>query len=101
MNNTEILSVVSYNSTGFNQQRADFLCDILLSRNIENCILALQEHFIFDKNLMKIEKQLPSDLVVYSIGSFKDTACMKRGRGKGGLSLIWHKSLDQDYNALD
>ena len=49
---------------------------------------------IFDKNLAKIEKLFPSDLVIYSKGSFKENSRIKQGRGKGGLSFIWHKSLD-------
>ena len=69
---TDILTVISYNSTGFNNQRADFICDIIDKRNRENCIVAVQEHFIYEKNLNKIEKMLPNDLVVYSKGSFKN-----------------------------
>ena len=91
---TDVLQFYSYNSTGFNAQRADFICDILDKNKKENCIFAIQEHFIFEKNLSKIEKLLPKDLVVYSIGSFKDNSRILRGRGKGGLSLIWHKSID-------
>ena len=91
---TDTLTVISYNSTGFNNQRADFICDILDKRQRQNCIFAIQEHFIFERNLVKIEKSLPNDLVVYSIGSFKDNTRIKRGRGKGGLSLIWHTSID-------
>ena len=88
------LTLVSYNSTGFNQQRAEFVCDILHELGRENCIFALQEHFIFEKNLTKIEKLLPNDLVVYSIGSFNDCSSIRRLRGKGGLSFIWHRSFD-------
>ena len=91
---TDTLTLISYNSTGFNNQRADFICDILDKRNRQKCIVAIQEHFIFERNLAKIEKLLPKDLVVYSIGSFKDNSRIKRGRGKGGLSLVWHKSVD-------
>ena len=91
---TDNLTLISYNSTGFNSQRADFICDVIEKRNRQNCITAIQEHFIFEKNLTKIEKMLPNDLVAYSKGSFKDNSRIKRGRGKGGLSFIWHKSID-------
>jgi hypothetical protein len=64
------------------------------SNKKENCIFAVQEHFIFEKNLTKIEKLLLKDFVVYSIGSFKDNSRILRGRGKVGLSYIWHKSID-------
>ena len=85
------LTLVSYKSTGFNLQRGEFVCDLLQEIGRESCILALQEHFIFEKNLAKIEKLLPNDLIVYSIGSFKDCSNIKRGRG---LSFIWHRSFD-------
>ena len=62
-NKSDLLTILSYNSTGFNNQRAEFICDIMENINRENCIFAIQEHFIFDKNLAKIEKLLPNDLV--------------------------------------
>ena len=55
---TDILTVISYNSTGFNAQRADFICDIIDERKRENCIIAIQEHFIFEKNVAKIMRKL-------------------------------------------
>ena len=48
---TDILTVISYNSTGFNNQRADFICDIIDKRNRDNCIVAVQEHFIYEKKI--------------------------------------------------
>ena len=93
-NKSDLFTLLSYNSTGFNSQRAEFICELLENRNRENCLIAIQEHFIFDKNLAKIEKLLPNDLVAYNVGSFKDNSRLKMGRGKGGLSLIWHKSID-------
>ena len=95
------LTLVSYNSTGFNQQRAEFVCDLQKQFSRENCILAIQEHFIFEKNLTKIEKLLPNDLVTYSIGSFKDNTNMKRGRGKGGKSMIGETKEKQASGCLE
>ena len=69
---TENLTIISYNSTGFNRQRADFICDIIEKLKRENCIIAVQEHFLYEKNLTTIEKLLPNDLVVYGKGSFKE-----------------------------
>ena len=46
------------------------------------------------RNLAKIEKLLPPELCIYSVPAFKDDSQIKRGRGKGGLSQIWPKSLD-------
>ena len=97
---SETLTIISYNSTGFNQQRANFICDIIDQNDRENTIVAIQEHFIFEKNLSKIENLLPNDLVIFSIGSFKDCSRIKRGRGKGGLSLIWHRSIDHNISRI-
>ena len=46
------------------------------------------------RNLSKIEKLISDDFVVYNLPAFKDNNQIRRGRGKGGLSQIWPKSLD-------
>ena len=63
---------LSYNSTGFNSQRADFLTDFTQVLGMNRCLVSIQEHFIMKRNLTKIESLLPSDYVVYSVAAFKD-----------------------------
>ena len=93
-NNMEDIIFLSYNSTGFNSQRADFLTDITSVLGMSRCFVSLQEHFIMKRNLAKIANLLPNDYIVYNIAAFKDNDQIRRGRGKGGLSQIWHKSVD-------
>ena len=61
------LIFLSYNSTGFNSQRGDFLSDITEILGKQKCFISVQEHFIMKKNLSKIEKCLPADVTVYSV----------------------------------
>ena len=91
---SESVYFLSYNSTGFNSQRADFLSDLCSQFGIQNCFLSVQEHWLLKGNIAKIENLMSNDLVVSSIGAFKDTVQVKRGRGIAGLSQIWHKSVD-------
>ena len=46
------------------------------------------------RSLPRIEKLLPDNLCVYSVAAFKEED-IRRGRGKGGLSMIWPKCLDK------
>ena len=79
---------ISYNGTGFNTQRAEFLIDICNEMGRSQCFMSVQEHFLLDRNTGKIENVLPNDFIVYPIGSFKDSTQVRRGRGKGGLAQI-------------
>jgi hypothetical protein len=88
------LIFLSYNSTGFNSQRSDFLANICDNLDRSLCMISIQEHFLLEKNKWKIESLLPDDVVVYTIGSFKNNTQVRRGRGIGGLAQIWPKSLD-------
>ena len=82
---------LSYNSTGFNTQRAELLNDVCSEYD---CFLSVQEHWLLHKNKSKIDNLMSSDQVVYSIGAFKDHTQVKAGRGKAGLAQIWHESVD-------
>ena len=85
---------MSYNSTGFNAQRAEFVTNICNEIGRTRCFTSIQEYFLLERNTNRLEKLLPDDMIVYPIGSFKDNTQVKRGRGKGGLAQIWPKSLD-------
>ena len=90
----ESVYFLSYNSTGFNTQRAEFLSEVCSEFGIQNCFLSIQEHWLLKGNISKIANLMSKDLVVSSIGAFKDNIQVRRGRGKAGLSQIWHKSVD-------
>ena len=85
---------MSYNSTGFNIQRAEFITDLVYSLGHKNFFLSIQEHFLMARSVQLIDRLLPDDLCVYSVAAFKEDD-IRRGRGKGGLSMIWPKSIDK------
>ena len=90
---------LSYNSTGFNLQRAEFLTDLISILGQDKCLISLQEHFLMSRSLNKIAELLPEDLCVYSVAAFKEGE-IRRGRGKGGLSMIWPKCIDKFITRL-
>ena len=90
---------LSYNSTGFNLQRAEFLTDLITILGRDRCLISLQEHFLMSRSLKKIEESLPDNLCIYSVAAFKEFD-IRRGRGKGGLSMIWPKRLDKYITRL-
>ena len=92
---------LSYNSTGFNTQRAEFLSDICSEFDIANCFLSLQEHWLLNKNMSKISNLMSDDQIIFSIGAFKDNTQVRPGRGKAGLAQIWHKSVDHLVSRLN
>ena len=52
---SESVYFLSYNSTGFNSQRADFLSDLCSQFGIQNCFLSVQEHWLLKGNIAKID----------------------------------------------
>ena len=65
---------LSYNSTGFNLQRANFITDLITVLGENRCLMSIQEHFLMSRSLGLIEQMLPDNLSVYSIEAFKDSA---------------------------
>ena len=98
-NHTSVSSIenvffLSYNTTGFNEQRGEIINDIHNNLGIQNCFTAVQEHWLLGKNKSRIKSILPNDLEIFSIGAFKNLVQVRKGRGIGGLAQIWHQSVD-------
>ena len=98
-NHTNVSSIenvffLSYNTTGFNEQRGEIINDIHNNLGIQNCFTAVQEHWLLGKNKSRIKSILPNDLEIFSIGAFKNLVQVRKGRGIGGLAQIWHQSVD-------
>ena len=85
---------LSYNTTGFNEQRGDIINDMCNTLGKQNCFIAIQEHWLLGKNKSRIKTILPDDLEIFSIGAFKNHIQVRKGRGKAGLAQIWHQSVD-------
>ena len=80
-NNSDVI-FLSYNSTGFNSQRAQYLTELTEVLGMSRCLVSLQEHFIMKRNLTKIANLLPSDYVIFNVAAFKDCDQIRRGRVK-------------------
>ena len=75
------LPLVSYNSTGWGNNKIDLINTILISHGVLVC--ALQEHFLLKDNLYKL--QCFDQFEVFSIPAFKNNNVVSSGRPMGGL----------------
>ena len=97
------LCVTSYNSTGFGQDKIDFIKTLLLFSDI----LCLQEHFILsssDKkysNTDKIRRAFGDKYDMYITPAVKTNEQVTRGRGKGGLCTLWKKGLTKYVSKIE
>ena len=97
------LCVTSYNSTGFGQDKVDYIKTLLLFSDV----LCLQEHFLlgsFDRkhsNTIKIRRAFGEDFDMYIVPAFKSNESISRGRGKGGLCTMWSKGLTKYVSKVD
>ena len=80
------LSLMSYNSTGWGNFKADLIRTLLLSFGVH--ILAVQEHFQLRDNTFKISKCF-NDFDVFSTPATKSNNTVHSGRPSGGLCFIY------------
>ena len=90
------ISTVSYNTTGWNNFKVDFINTILLTFAVQ--LFAVQEHFLLKENLYKLD--CFRDYEVFSIPAFKNNDSVHSGRPSGGLSLIYSHSVSQYVTRL-
>ena len=86
-NSKDDVLFLSYNSTGFNPQRAEFLTELLSILGQDKFLFSLQEHFLMSRSLPRIEKLLPDNLCVYSVAAFKEED-IRRGRSFHDLAKV-------------
>ena len=94
---TNDISLLSYNTTGWNVFKADFINTIMITHKIEIC--AIQEHFQLADNLVKIEREL-SNFEVFALPAYKSNQRVHSGRPSGGLAFIYDKHLAQYVTRL-
>ena len=81
--------------TGFGIPAQNYIRTLLLFTDI----LCIQEHFLLDSqdkkysNTKKLVKQFGASHDMFIVPAHKDNTEVSRGRGKGGLAIIWKKSL--------
>ena len=87
--------MTSYNSTGFGIAAQSYIQTLLLFSDI----LCIQEHFLLDNkdkkhsNTNKLRNKFSNSYDMFIVPAYKENLQVSRGRGKGGLAMLWHKSL--------
>ena len=89
------MCVTSYNSTGFGLAAQNHMQTLQLFSDI----LCIQEHFLLDgkdknhSNTDSLRKLLGSQFDMFIVPAVKENNNITRGRGKGGLAMLWKKGL--------
>ena len=89
------ICVTSYNSTGFGLAAQNYIETLLLFSDI----LCIQEHFLQDSkdkkysNTNKLRNKYSTTHDMFIVPAYKENRQVSKGRGKGGLATLWHKSL--------
>lgn len=86
------MSILTYNTTGWNAFKGNLINTILLSHSIQICFI--QEHFLLDKNMCKLNQSF-QQYDVFSIPAVKSNAQIHGGRPSGGLAIIFHKNISR------
>lgn len=83
--------LLSYNSTGFNGVKGNFLNFLGASLNID--IFCLQEHFHLRQNVSKVQNEL-LNYDSFILPATKSCDRVSTGRPSGGLCIFWKRSLN-------
>ena len=104
MNNLDKeLAICSYNSTGFGLAAQNLMDKLLLFTDI----LCVQEHFLLDcndkkySNTDKMRARFNNSHDMFIVPAKEDNSQVSRGRGKGGLAILWKKSLTKYVTKVD
>ncbi len=88
------LTIFSLNTKGFNQLRQDYLADISPFCDI----LCLQEHWLFEQHLSKVESLLP-DFQGHAVSGLNDAEVLT-GRPYGGCAILWRRDISHNVTKL-
>ena len=91
------LKIISYNSTGFNVEKANFINFLL--NTMKTDIFCLQEHMHLRANVYKIQKEL-INLDSFIIPASKKNNFISSGRPSGGLGIFWKKSFNSNVKVI-
>ena len=92
------VKLLSYNSTGFNSIKGDFINFLSLINGID--FVFVQEHFHLRENIPKIKAHL-KDFNSAFIPASKTSDFISAGRPSGGLGIFWRHSLDSAVNIIN
>ena len=85
------VKIMSYNSTGLNSVKAQWIRDLLVTFNVS--FLGLQEHFKRGKSLPQLFKREFGNYDASICPAYRED-CRDTGRAKGGLAQLCLKSLN-------
>ena len=88
---SQSLPILSYNSTGWNNYKIDFVRTLLLSHGVMVC--SIQEHFLLKQNLYKLE--CIEGFEVFSLPAHKNNSLVCGGRPSGGIALFYSQNLSK------
>ena len=91
------LKIISYNSTGFDVEKANFINFLLYSMNID--ILIVQEHMHLRQNVFKIRREI-KNYESFFLPAIKTSNKICAGRPSGGLCIFWKSSLNNVVNII-
>ena len=94
---TKILNFMSYNSTGMDTVKADWIQNLIKTCDID--FLQIQEHFKATKTVDKYFTQKFSESDSYVIPAYREIY-QDQGRAKGGLAQLAGKKLDIKKNRI-
>ena len=94
---SDFLPVISYNTSGWNENIVFFLNAILSDLNI--LIFVIQEHWLLESNLYKLDKVF-NDFDVFALPASKSNSRISKGRPSGGIAIFVKNSLSETSKRL-
>ena len=85
MDISQNINTLSFNTSGFNNFKMDFIKSVLLSHCVG--IVALQEHWLLEHNLYKLEHCF-ENYEVFALPAVKSKSQISKGRPAGGIALL-------------
>ena len=90
--------MLSYNSTGFNPAKAEFLRFLIAL--VKADFVFVQEHFMLRSNAFKIQNEF-KELNSFILPATKSDNFIHGGRPSGGLAILWRSSLNAFVKRID
>ena len=84
------ITALSFNTSGWNTLKVNYIKTILISHSIS--ILAVQEHWLLEKNLYKLENCF-ENYDVFALPARKSNSQINKGRPSGGICFMVKNEL--------
>ena len=100
MDNTTQICFYSYNTRGSNENKLNYIQDLMKLCGNKVPIFCIQEHFLLRSNLRKLSNYFEQSAVL-AIPATNDFNIQNRGRPNGGLAIILPKMLRKSVKILN